>query len=116
MITSLNNKALYIGVTDNLQKRTWQHKNKMFDGFTKKYKCTKLVWYEEFQYIKDAIEAEKRMKKWRRQKKDELINKTNPDWNDLSKDWYDQEDKSLPGHFDASRPPASLCLRNIASR
>ena len=77
------NGTLYIGVTSNLQKRVWEHKNHIFDGFTQKYHVDKLVYYEVFQDILSAIEREKKLKKWNREWKKQLINKFNPDWTDL---------------------------------
>ncbi len=78
--------AIYIGVTNNLAKRILEHKQGRFDGHTKKYDIHRLVYYEFFDRIDDAIDREKRLKKWRRAWKDELIEKMNPDWNDLSND------------------------------
>jgi len=80
--------TLYIGFTNSLYNRISQHKKGTVDGFTKKYKCHKLVYYEEYQYIADAIAREKQLKGWSRNKKQTLIKKLNPHWNDLSEDWY----------------------------
>ncbi|MFC1622638.1 GIY-YIG nuclease family protein [Patescibacteria group bacterium] len=80
--------VLYVGVTNNLIKRVWEHKNDKADGFTKKYKCHKLVYYEFYQYVDNAINREKQIKKWNRKKKEFLINKNNIFWNDLVIDWY----------------------------
>jgi len=79
--------TLYIGVTGHLETRVAQHKSQEGSGFTSKYKCTKLVYYEEFQYIDQAILREKQLKRWRRDKKEYLINQINPDWMDLAGDW-----------------------------
>ena len=65
----------------------YQHKNKLVEGFTKKYGLDKLIYHETYQYVNDAIKREKNMKKWKRQWKIDLIEKDNPDWDDLSKDW-----------------------------
>jgi len=82
------NSTLYIGVTSNLQKRVWEHKNKILpDSFTSRYNCEKLVYYEDSVSIKDAIAREKQFKAWQRKWKNEFIDKSNPDWIDLSKDW-----------------------------
>ena len=78
---------IYIGVTNDLVKRVWEHKNDIKEGFTKKYKCHKLVYYEEYQYINYAIAREKQLKRWTRKKKEFLINRNNINWNDLTKDW-----------------------------
>ncbi len=79
--------TLYTGVTNNLVKRVWQHKNDIIEGFTKKYKCHKLVWFEETSDIESAIAREKQIKGWSRKKKEALIKSKNPTWKDLSDDW-----------------------------
>ena len=84
VLTNWNNKVLYIGVTNDILRRTNEHKLKLVDGFTKKYNLNKLIYFEEFSYIKDAITAEKRMKGWLRIKKVRLIESKNPKWEDLS--------------------------------
>ena len=82
--------VLYVGMTNNLERRVREHKQKLVDGFTKKYNCTKLVWFEEFREVRDAIACEKRIKDWRRNKKIALIESMNPLWKDLSEHWYDK--------------------------
>ena len=77
--------TLYIGVTSDLVKRVWQHKNHVVEGFTKKYNVDKLVYYEKFDSIENAIRREKQLKGKLRQKKIDLINLSNPEWNDLYK-------------------------------
>jgi len=81
----LTNKSgtLYIGVTGNLKKRIWEHKNKVVEGFTKKYKIDKLIYFEQTENVMSALEREKQLKKWSRIKKINLINNANPDWEDL---------------------------------
>ena len=74
---------MYIGVTSNLVKRIWEHKNKLVDGFTKKYNVRYLVYYEQYSDPLNAIKREKRLKKHKRQWKLELIEKQNPEWKDL---------------------------------
>lgn len=86
ILASKRNGTLYIGVTNDLVKRVWQHKNKLADGFTKKYKVDKLVYYEITPDIESAITREKQMKKWNRAWKIRLIQEKNPDWKDLYKD------------------------------
>jgi len=86
ILASKRNGTLYIGVTNNLIKRVNEHKNDLVGGFTQKYKVHKLVYYETYRDIYDAITREKRMKKWKRLWKIELIEKANPTWNDL---YYD---------------------------
>lgn len=83
ILTNWSNKVIYIGVTNNLQRRLYEHKNKLIDGFTKKYNLNKLVYYECFTNINDAIRREKELKKWRREKKNILVETMNPEWNDL---------------------------------
>ncbi len=89
IITNKANTVLYIGVTNSLESRIYDHKHKTFKGFSAKYECNKLVYYEEFQWIQDAITREKQLKAGSRQKKVDLILGNNPSWNDLSEGWYD---------------------------
>ncbi|MBI2020250.1 GIY-YIG nuclease family protein [Candidatus Daviesbacteria bacterium] len=84
IMSNPNNKVIYIGITDNLTRRIYEHKNKLIEGFTKKYNITKLLYYEEFGQVNDAIAAEKRLKGWTRKKKNSLIMSMNPYWNDLN--------------------------------
>ena len=83
IMTNANNTVLYTGVTNNLQKRVWQHKNGNGSQFTSKYKITKLVYYESFARVYDAIAAEKRVKAGSRARKIMLIENINPHWEDL---------------------------------
>lgn len=83
IITNKKNGTIYTGVTGNLEKRIFEHKNKLVEGFSKKYGLGSLVYFEQFQYIQDAIAAEKRIKGWNRAKKIALIETRNPDWLDL---------------------------------
>ncbi|MGA8730077.1 MAG: GIY-YIG nuclease family protein [Terracidiphilus sp.] len=87
--------TLYLGLTGNLQRRMFEHKWKEHDGFTERYNCDRLVWFETHQDIQDAIAREKQLKGWRREKKIALIEKSNPAWLDLSRDWYDVEPADL---------------------
>lgn len=82
-VANKNNTVLYIGVTSNLIKRIEQHKNKTYKGFTQRYNCDKLVYFEEFTSIVTAIAREKQLKAGSRKRKDELVNSINPEWNDL---------------------------------
>jgi len=84
ILTNKSNRVLYIGVTNNLERRMYEHRNKMVDGFTKKYNLTKLVYFDETSDIRSAIEREKQLKNWHRDWKISLINRFNPNWNDLS--------------------------------
>ena len=76
--------TLYVGVTNNLARRVWEHKNKIHKGFTSKYSLDRLVYYEVFDSEKEAIKREKTLKQWLRDWKIDLINNFNPDWKDLS--------------------------------
>ena len=82
-MASQKNGTLYIGMTSNLIKRAWEHKNNLVDGFTKKYKVHRLVYFEQTENVQSALIREKQLKKWRRKWKIELIEKNNPNWNDL---------------------------------
>lgn len=86
-ILSSRNKALYIGMTNNLERRVWQHKNGQGSSHTKKYNINQLVYFEATSDVKSAISREKVLKGWKRDKKLELIRDFNPDWKDLSSDW-----------------------------
>jgi len=78
---------MYLGVTNNLERRLYEHKNKLVKGFTEKYNVNKLVYFEETQDVTAAIAREKEIKKWRREKKNQLVNRMNPNWKDLSSGW-----------------------------
>ena len=87
-IMSSNNKnSIYIGVTNNLERRVNEHKNKMIKGFTQNYNCVNLVYYEIHNQIVDAIYREKQLKNWNRVWKNELIEQDNSNWLDLSEEW-----------------------------
>ncbi|OGH58612.1 MAG: hypothetical protein A2725_02840 [Candidatus Magasanikbacteria bacterium RIFCSPHIGHO2_01_FULL_33_34] len=85
ILASKRNGTLYIGVTNELTRRVLEHKNKVIKGFTEKYGVDKLVYYEDYVNIEEAIKREKAMKKWNREWKVKLIEKNNPNWNDLCK-------------------------------
>ena len=87
ILTSHNNKVMYIGMTNNLERRIYEHKHKLIDGFTKQYNVEKLVYFEVINDVNAAIHREKEIKKWRREKKNNLVVKQNPDWSDLSDEW-----------------------------
>ena len=82
--------TLYTGVTSDLRNRVYQHKHKLIEGFTKKYKITRLAYFEETTDIHIAIKREKEIKGWRRSKKIALIESINPTWNDLAEGWFDE--------------------------
>ncbi|QIV95743.1 putative endonuclease [Allofrancisella inopinata] len=83
ILTNKNNAVLYIGVTSDLIKRVYEHKQKFVDGFSKKYNLDKLVYFETYEDIEDAIVREKQLKKWNRIWKERIINSENPSWTDL---------------------------------
>ena len=85
---------MYIGVTNNLERRIFEHKHELIDGFTKRYHVHKLVYYEQTGDIRAALEREKQLKRWSRKKKNALVETLNPGWEDLSKDW--DSDLSTP--------------------
>lgn len=82
-IMASNSGTLYTGVTNNLIRRVEEHKQGKIEGFTKKYKCNKLIYYEYYEFIYDALEREKQLKNWNRKKKEELIRSINPHWHNL---------------------------------
>ena len=87
ILTNWDDSVIYIGVTSNLKKRLYEHHNDLVDGFTKKYNVHKLVYFEESTDVNSAIAREKQLKGWTRKKKNQLIQKANPEWNDLSLNW-----------------------------
>ncbi|MCU1306404.1 MAG: excinuclease subunit [Acidobacteriaceae bacterium] len=87
-IMSSRSRNLYTGVTNNLHRRAWEHKNHLIDGFTSRYNIDRLVYYESFVTIAGAIAREKEIKAWRREKRVRLIEGMNPSWADLAEDWY----------------------------
>lgn len=87
ILTSKRNGTLYIGVTNDLIRRIYEHKSGLIEGFTKKYSIDKLVYFESTSDVNAAILREKRLKKWKRQWKIDLIEKSNPEWRDLSEDF-----------------------------
>ena len=90
MVTNKNCSTLYIGVTNDLERRMWEHKKGEVPGFTNRYNLNHLVWFEHFREIEQAIACEKRLKGWRRRKKNALIEKHNARWIDLSVGWQQE--------------------------
>ena len=88
-------------MTNPLERRIWQHKNKTIPGFTKQYNCDRLVYFEMYDEVTQAIAREKQVKKWSRSKKDWLTETVNPDWHDLAADWY--RDRVIPSEVEESR-------------
>ena len=87
MMTNWNGKVLYTGITNNLERRVYEHKNKIIKGFTAKYNVNKLVYFDYTEDVSSAISREKQIKGWSRLKKNELIENTNPKWKDLSEEF-----------------------------
>ena len=87
ILCSCPHGTLYVGVTNNLARRVFEHKNHLIEGFTKRYKVTQLVYVETYDQILEALQREKRLKKWNRQWKIDLIKKHNPQWKDLYEDF-----------------------------
>ena len=87
LLTNMNNKVMYVGVTNNLERRVYEHRHKLVKGFTEKYNITKLVYFEETHDVIAALTREKEIKKWRREKKNTLVLSMNPKWKDLSEGW-----------------------------
>lgn len=87
MLTNKTNSVLYTGVNNNLERRLYEHKNKLIEGFTQKYNVKKLVYFEETTDINSAITREKQIKGWLREKKNRLVQSISPEWRDLSTDW-----------------------------
>ncbi len=88
ILTNLNDKVMYIGVTNNLKRRVYEHKNHMVEGFSQRYNVTKLVYFENTSDVHSAISREKQLKGWRREKKNRLVESMNPEWEDLSAGWF----------------------------
>lgn len=87
ILSNWNNTVLYVGVTNDLARRIFEHKNRVLIGFTQKYNLNKLVYYQETGDVVSAITREKEIKKWRRDKKADLVSSINPEWRDLSDTW-----------------------------
>jgi len=89
-------RTTYVGVTNDLARRVFEHRTKMVPGFTSKYNITRLVHAEEFHHVKDAIARERQIKGWRRERKMALIESMNPEWDDLAETWFaTEQDSSL---------------------
>ncbi len=100
LIASIS-RVLYTGMTSNLHRRVWEHKNDLIEGFTREYRCHRLVLYESFDDVNKAIDREKQLKRWNRKKKEWLIAQRNPTWEDLAAEWYlrhqfEPENKACP--------------------
>ena len=87
ILTNKTNTVVYVGITNNLERRIYEHKNGLFEGFTKRYNVHKLIYYEATTDVKVAIGREKQIKGWTRAKKENLVNSINPTWKDLSEEF-----------------------------
>ena len=87
-IIASKSRVIYIGMTNDLSRRTYEHKNDLTDGFSKQYRCHRLVYYESFDDVNKAIDREKQLKRWSRAKKVWLIERRNPTWEDLAAEWF----------------------------
>jgi putative endonuclease len=95
-IVASRSLTLYVGMTGDLHKRVFEHKRKLHGGFSATYNCNRLVWFERFGEVGDAIACEKQLKGWRREKKIALIERSNPTWIDLAEQWYSREQLEGP--------------------
>ena len=99
-IAASRSRVVYIGMTNDLHRRMFEHRNDMMEGFTKQYRCHRLVYFESFDDVAKAIDREKQLKRWSRVKKLWLIERRNPTWEDLAAEWYTrhqyQPDKQVP--------------------
>jgi putative endonuclease len=102
ILQSASRRALYIGMTNNLRRRVFQHKTHQFEGFTGDYNAIRLVYWEKFGSVEKAIAREKQLKRWRREKKIWLVESVNPKWRDLALEWYPQVDVAQDGLATAS--------------
>ena len=111
ILTNKHRTTLYIGMTNNLQRRIWQHRWGETLGFTKRYHLNRLIWFEHFREVRDAIACEKRPKGSRRDRKIALIQQTNPGWRDLSATW-DQEPISIDPRLETEEAIRDSSLRS----
>jgi putative endonuclease len=104
-------RVLYCGMTSNLARRVVEHRTSEFPGFSSAYHCHRLVWFEHFQYVNDAIDREKQIKRWRREKKLALIQQQNPSWIDLSEGW--KRENAGPSTPSVSRTPVGMTIDGL---
>jgi putative endonuclease len=90
-IVASRSRVIYVGMTNDIRRRTREHKEGLIEGFSRKYKCTRLVYYETYQYVNNAINREAEIKKWTRKKKVDLIQSVNPTWEDLAAEMDEQQ-------------------------
>ena len=104
-IMASKSRVLYTGVAKSLVRRVWQHKNDVLEGFTKRYRIHRLVYFESFDDIRTAINREKQVKSWPRAKRVALIEALNPTWEDLAEHWYDAYCYSVEKQIPSGLPP-----------
>ena len=109
-IMASSSRILYVGITNDIRRRVWEHKNDVNPGFTSKYRIHRLVYFESFKYVGNAIAREKRLKGWLREKKVALIRSANPTWEDLSAGWFDAI--SLKPDVSASEKQVLRCAQD----
>jgi putative endonuclease len=109
ILQSASRRALYIGMTNNLRHRVFQHKTHQYEGFSDDYNAVRLVYWEKFGGVGNAIAREKQLKRWRREKKISLIERMNPTWSDLAADWYRTQGLSTPPSVRSAH--GQLCSR-----
>lgn len=109
ILTNWNNQVMYVGMTNDLMRRVYEHRTHAVKGFTEKYNVFKLVYFEEAVGVHSAIAREKEIKKWRREKKNALVVRTNPEWRDVG------DDLGLARHFERSEESLSRTMREILS-
>ena len=103
IMTNHRKTVLYTGMTNSLEKRVWQHKNHAIPGFTARYNCVWLIYFEVFQDVNQTISRETQIKTWSRKKKEALINSMNPEWKDLAADWYAEPDLRISRRLRGSK-------------
>ena len=94
-IMSSKSRVLYTGITSDIHRRAWEHRNGLIPGFTRDYRIHRLVYLESFQYVGNAIAREKQAKGWLRKRKIALIEAANPTWEDLAEEWFEKEQQVL---------------------
>jgi putative endonuclease len=103
-IMASKSRVLYIGITNNLRRRVWEHKSGLCSGFTRDYKIHRLVYFERFQYVRNAIHREKQLKGWLRKRKVGLIEAVNPTWEDLAAEWFKPTEEQQVLRAQTTRP------------
>jgi len=111
-IMASKSRVLYIGITNDIWRRLWEHKNDVLPGFTSKYRVHRLVYFETFKYVGNAIAREKHLKGWLRERKVALIRNANPTWEDLGEQWFRGKDVKRITFEDTLQEKAGPSLRS----